>query len=595
MSMRFCAAVLTLLLSLAGMARAQSNMGGGSSPGSPGTVGGGAAPNSTISLSPNCPASATGTPPCLPVSLGNFYTDFVTTTSSPNVSSATATFTSADVGKTIYISATCFSGQAYPNLVRLTETTILSVTDAHDIVANANATNGGSNGCGVYGPIQDTQLSALDTAVQAAAVCPSIAFPTGIILTEATHFTTQPPACTNSFALRAWTEAGGVHFKGTGQFSSILALTPNFATSGCPANGCFGFIQGSDWEDMSFFGDNFSEVGGASAKTMFGMAGYMRVRRVGFLQYAGHNAAITGMATNSTGLPVVFENSQLDGFGSLCLNNQTTFQSIGNSTIEDCGGQNDASVTIQDVWNHGANGLFNSIGTGFGSYIGVPSNQILFYNQAQYASTNDDCFANGATNPGVCIENFTGGTINFNSPQLSQFATNGQVYNHGGTIYAANTSFVASGNSGGFAQDNSGVFIDGCNNTLGTQNAETRTGSFYGSCSITGTTQVSGNFAIAPASSATFSAVTGSSLNGQFTATWAGTPSTTETVTMTFPVPFITAPRCTVVDVGGNNPFPTAIDTTNTATTTATLTIKETFAVAPTVGNTDIFVWNCSN
>jgi len=41
------------------------------------------------------------------------------------------------------------------------------------------------------------------------------------------------------------------------------------------------------------------------------------------------------------------------------------------------------------------------------------------------------------------------------------------------------------------------------------------------------------------------------------------------------------------------NTFPTTI--ANGATSATSVVFNLTFAVAPTVGNTDIFIWNCSN
>jgi len=116
----------------------------------------------------------------------------------------------------------------------------------------------------------------------------------------------------------------------------------------------------------------------------------------------------------------------------------------------------------------------------------------------------------------------------------------------------------------------------------------------FGSCSVTGTKQTAGNFADgAGLGTSTFGTVTGTSLHGQVTVTFAGALTTTPIFTMTFPSPFWVTPTCTLQDVGGTNTFPTSIS--NGAISTTSVVFNLTFAVAPTAGNTDIFVWNCSN
>src|SRR5207245_1622808 len=93
-------------------------------------------------------------------------------------------------------------------------------------------------------------------------------------------------------------------------------------------------------------------------------------------------------------------------------------------------------------------------------------------------------------------------------------------------------------------------------------------GNVFGSCSITGTVQTAAN--ITPTSGfgtgcATagqcISAVTGTSNLEQFTVTYGTTPSSPQVITIVFPTPFLVAPLCSMVDVGGTNAFPTSIVT----------------------------------
>jgi len=136
---------------------------------------------------------------------------------------------------------------------------------------------------------------------------------------------------------------------------------------------------------------------------------------------------------------------------------------------------------------------------------------------------------------------------------------------------------------------NAGSVFDACGNNL--TGTITNTGSWFGSCSITGTAQTGGNIAISACGTSTAGTVSGAGGRGQFTITFAGAPGTSCTATVTFPTVFPVAPSCSFLDVGGTNAFPTSIVNGTINTTSAAMT--ET-AGAFTNGNTEIMQYNCA-
>lgn len=183
-----------------------------------------------------------------------------------------------------------------------------------------------------------------------------------------------------------------------------------------------------------------------------------------------------------------------------------------------------------------------------------------------------------------------------NAPGRCTPGTNasGVVMASGITLRATQSVINANGTGNTINNPAGATFVDNCGNTLSGGAGYAGGGSLFGSCSITGTLQTAGNFADgAGLGTSTFGTVTGDSRHGQVTVTFAGALTTTPQFTMTFPTPFLVAPTCTLQDVGGNNAFPTSISNGAISTTSAVFNL--TFAVAPTAGNTDTFVWNCSN
>jgi hypothetical protein len=137
---------------------------------------------------------------------------------------------------------------------------------------------------------------------------------------------------------------------------------------------------------------------------------------------------------------------------------------------------------------------------------------------------------------------------------------------------------------------NAGTVFDSCGNNF--SGSITNTGSWFKSCSITGTAQIAGNIVPSVCGTTTVGTVSGAGGDGQFTLTFGGAPGTSCTVTVTYPnaFPASTVPLCAFSDVGGTNAFPTSI--VNGAVSATSAAFTET-ATAFTNGNTEIVQYTC--
>ncbi len=175
--------------------------------------------------------------------------------------------------------------------------------------------------------------------------------------------------------------------------------------------------------------------------------------------------------------------------------------------------------------------------------------------------------------------------------QLGQGATGAIGISNlsGGSVYATGISWTIS--SGTPTEvNNAGNFFDlGGNNLTG---PITNSGAWYGSASITGTAQVSGN--ITPTgwgTGAAVSSVSGDSRAEQFTVTAGTSPSANPTLAIIFATSFSVAPVCTVQQIGGTGIVSDVTQSTLPTTTGVTLTWQAT----PTSAATYIFSVRCGS
>jgi hypothetical protein len=203
----------------------------------------------------------------------------------------------------------------------------------------------------------------------------------------------------------------------------------------------------------------------------------------------------------------------------------------------------------------------------FGSQIGIPQTGsgygAVFIGWTKTVSGNTtgagQAFLTGTVLQGPLISN-TGLMLYLNNSSCSASLV-------GCTLQSENASTAVA-----YLIENNGVLYDGGGNQFIPTNISGTyysgsTGQVYGDASITGTAQVSGNVALTNfGGSPSVGSVSGSTQVQQFTVTVGTSPSGTPQIVITFPTPFLLAPICYAIQVGGTN----AVSTFNTGTVTTT-------------------------
>jgi hypothetical protein len=168
-----------------------------------------------------------------------------------------------------------------------------------------------------------------------------------------------------------------------------------------------------------------------------------------------------------------------------------------------------------------------------------------------------------------------------------QTAAGSTVYIQDSILYARSTNSIF---------NNAGKIVDGGGNTISADSngaLYAGAGVLMGSASITGTLQTTGNWGLTSGwgTSSVGTMVAGSdSHTQQATITAAGAPGAGPVLTITFPTAFFVAPRCSIMQVGGN--FVATELTTPAIATTAT-TVAATFVGTPVAGHTYVLNVSC--
>jgi hypothetical protein len=590
-----------------------SSGGGTATNGTGGTVNP-AEPLTAISVANVCPASNTGQ--CFNTP-GNTQEAVDCSWTGSTVTCAGSHFVAGDVGKRVMGWSTCnaesanlASNAAATALVNggvgaraMTISSYISGTQVGVSFA-ADQTASGNTHCLVWGTPDDTAFAAADTYAQALGYCPKIELKNGYYWLNSPHFYTQPTSCTQLGTVYQGSAANTVYaagydWEGQGTGNTVLFLANDFGSAGC-SNG------------------------------LTALACWVRTLNGRWSQFQ-----MTG-GQNGIGLAGTHKLIEAEGPGS-----------IDNFTCTNFGGANTTNVGISvsnwDRWyqvnNSGCGGIAiegNTASTGLTLVIykyRAENNPVGLLNLSSGSVTCIDCgFLNSefAANATGLIQNTHGGTIELEDSQvlnvgaIATFTAYSANTTTGSTLYLKNTSL---GTSAGTAQSgincavacnvyfqNSNLGYNGTGkaytdvtgsnlydqggNTIGgslfTVANVSISGAVHGSASVSTTALATGNVAITACGSSTAGTFLGSSTAGQYTITFAGTPVTTCTSTITFPVSFLQAPICRVVSNGGNNPaFPANI-TLGTVSATS-LAFTENFAAAWTAGDTTIVNYECTN
>jgi hypothetical protein len=149
-----------------------------------------------------------------------------------------------------------------------TNVTIASFVSATQITLSATPANAvASNGCIVYGHLDDTGASAADTAWQAFPTCPKLFLAASYYFLASPHWFTQPTACSNMGELSGGygsiTLPAGAEIEGRGNLATTIFLNTNFpngnactnkSTASQTTGGCFAITNLGKWTNLHLAG-----------------------------------------------------------------------------------------------------------------------------------------------------------------------------------------------------------------------------------------------------------------------------------------------------------------------------------------------------
>jgi len=485
-------------------------------------------------------------------------------------------------GFTAFTAATLACGAATGPSV-----TIASFQSSSQVTLSAPCTqNAPASAPFVWGPDETVGVKAAITA--AANVCGTLIWPAGGAIVTSNPFVNPPTTnCVNqNSAVR-----GGVTIKGQGQTIAALVIPPNFDMTTCNKGGASacagstgtGSIGGYIFEDFLLTGFGSSPVT-AAPHFLIEIASGSYMSNVTCTGIGAGVANLKGL--HLAGGPNYLYNTQFDGCGSTPLVIDTSgfgYAAIDGSFFGD--GSSNAVIL---------NGTLVSNKSIYGGAVASTVNGAAMHLAATGAilrSNNDQFAAPGAGNAVTTLSIDVGGaTAWINNGLITAFGTNATTIflgTSGNKLHLSGTTVGAGSGTGSGINTVAGssLFDDG-GNVLPTANLIS--GNVFGSSSITGVAQTSGNIALTSGwSSSTVGTVSGDSQRHQWTVTVAGTPAASPVITDTFPTPFLVAPRCTLQQVGGT------FTLTNPAITATTTAATITFAGTPVAAQTYTYLLDC--
>ena len=519
------------------------------------------------------------------------------------------------VGMVIMVTNSCRTDVSASSPV-LPAGTITSVTSATQAVASTTATATlAGTGCATWGNSDETAfVNAVDIAAQATTLvtCPSIVLSSGTFLIRTEHLAAQPPICARNPYVQGSSNLGGFGFAfgGQGLAATRIIFIPSAGTFNTPILGYSGMV-GLWLHDFSLDCAGDLTAAWATSNNVLGllhMPAYSNATHIGLGPCAAANNHTIGLGYDNPSHASYVTDDSFGGTGARNSTNpaamyvdHSAFQDNLASYNSETTGYTAAIVTLA-----GSTAEWWSLGSNTYAAISGTTCIICELGTPDYAEfgNGDTTFDNGDTSTVVDFYQATTATGSFikNSGVLAYHASAAAASNAvivSGTFTSVNSYYGAppSGtgavvliNSGGTFQDLGGNLI-----TLqGSSPAVTNNGVFSGSGSINGTNLATGNVVISACGTSAAGTFSGSSTKGQYTITFAGTPVTTCTSTITFPVAFWVAPVCSVVSNGGNNPaFPSNI--TISAVSATSLAFTENFAAVWTAGDTSVVQYDCRN
>ena len=591
---------------------AAANVGGTATNGTGGSISP-AQPVMAITIAPSCPSGNTGN--CINAYGNTQQDDAATFNSTTTVAITHGSFCDAGAtpctgGKTTSVgmvelgTGSCFNNVAGSGVV-VPAGTIVSVTNSTHAVVSIIA-NSSTTGCFTWGNDDSAAFASADTASQAATntSCPAILIASGNYILRAERFALQPPPCSLLPSVVTGSNPAGFGWaiggSGMGATRIFFIPTTTFNTS----------IFGSSATIGMWLHDFTLDCAGDET------ASWATSNNINGLVHMGPYTKLTNVnlgacaAANSNTIGVGFEvNAHLsyvtvDTFGGTSAQNSTNpgGMTVDHSTFQDSlssyAGETTGYTASQLVLTAG--GSIHSVG---GNTFAAPQSSISTCLVCQIGSATtanfnqDSLFDNGDTGLVMPVYQSTAATSSFlrldrtGISHANASAASGDVICNGYCMAVNSTFNAATSGTAAVILVNSGAnFADLGGNVMnlhGTSPAVTNNGVFSGSASIVGTALATGNVAISACGTSAAGSFSGGSQAGQYTVTFAGTPVTTCTSTVTFPTPFWVAPLCSVVSNGGNNPaFPSNITVSSVSNTA--LVFTENFAAVWTAGDTTI-------
>ena len=613
-------------------ASARTNGSGGGS-----GVGAGAAPIMGFYLGSSCPVADTSQCYYSPSNTQQAV-DCSWTTANTTITCGSSHFTAADIGKRVFGYATC---NAFSSLINTNATSLALTTSAQLTIATQAGTTAtfsgaagasfiasGNTHCLIWGNPDDAGAALMDTAAQAASFCPLMHFAAAYYMFTDPHFYTQPTACGNAGTVYQGSTgnifyAGGYGLEGRGRGETVIYVTPGFpensnCTHGLASTSCFVQPLEGEWRDFQISGGLNSQatnVVTSGGTTLIEFDGPGAVHNFNCLNWGAGNGTVIGWKFENWEQAVEVDNSGCGGTGVVAtgpggsgftgfrvrVENSPIALSIiqpGTNTCYDCG-------FYESQFGPASTGIVqNTAGATLQLYNGSIQNPSALASAVGYlsATTGGGEFdadhtrfvGSGTGWTGISC---TAGCLNilYRTIFAAGGTNNSSIVCTAACTNIINASSLAASGTGHTYSDGSAssILADMGSNTLTNGGAgNSVTGKIYGSASISFSTLATGNVSITTCGTSTAGTFSGSSLKGQFTITFAGTPGTTCTATVTFPTVFLQAPICTWYDVGGTNVVATSIVNGAVSATSTAVTISgPTF----TNGNTEILQYACSN
>ena len=540
---------------------------------------------------------------------------------SPDVACAGCTFVNkaapaGDVGRIFYATNVTYPGYTSQLTSTLTcpQTTIKTVTDAHDVVLNANcSTNSVADTPIVWG---DDDSSLLATAWNAAvAACTTLQLP-GInaqgngpaaMLVQQAEFNTAAGTPTRAnCGLGAEAQRSGIGVHGVDISASYILPTPNFSfptcTFGLSGEACFGSVNdGANLTDWSIWGGGYSNPSGATSNVIMDIDAQAAVTpQSGNNTLSRINIMGWGAGSSGIGIGLLLE-------GGVTLNGLVNVDGAGMIGVEARGPiQALTQLEAYDNWNAnlavvGTGAIVTSTGGNYGVTGAASDPCDVRVSEGTFHSIGD-FIGGGLTQAvaqnGVCAGFSGAGTVYLDHTTVDIGSSNGTavyINTTADSAYLQNSKL-----NGQYALYNSGKAFDlGGNVPTATTAVYTCSAcvGLFGSASITGTLQTASNitpstgWGTSGAAGNGVSAVSGDSHAEYFTVTAAGTPTANPQIAIVFPTSFWQAAHCQANEISstGTNGFSDTIQSTLPTATGVTLTWEGT----PVSGSTYTFVLMC--